>query len=1502
MGDLKSGNVITGSYKLLDLQNSMSVSVTSNDGAPTAADLHIDLFEATGTPSHFPLLPYFIGSVCQFTVGFSGNNINYAFANGSKYALKLRITVGTTISQKTISFTYFATPTTISSFSVTNSGNESSNDALDAVVALQSIHGTPSKVQFLFDELDTVGPGASDKNEESLSVWQPESPYESDNTYKTGVNSLANDRAYRVTALAKWDTGYSTFLNATDDLLMIAKPVITANLKQPNIQLDLGGGEDTALTVTLGSVLSTLYYKPTKVQFLIYNGITLVASTAVEDVTYNADKIFTYKIGQIVILQDQELENSTPYTLNAKFTTILNTNETRTSAGVPITFTKDAIPLTAPIIDNTWSLASGGDPSAVGEETNFGLSPVIGISGYFSKTVQFDTTRNVNLESVNTEFLIEYSKNAGTSWSLVKKCALVQGSNPVAGAAEAVVNKAGAIKARDAAIVESLDGQYVNVVGSNKMFFYIPQVQVGTALAFAQSEDVLVRVSIIADTSKWGDKVDGTQSNSLEMVNKIRVYDFVNGADSEPFNSTGDRLRLTVNGVQSSVAATGVAADSSPPAYTIADSGFVVDTTGNIAVNGKMPKVNFYYYVNPTPLVSANSFKVSELTGLCAYAIIDMKTGSTRFPFFMTYTAYSGLPADNNATWYKSKLMHGSVNGLYDSVGLNLIYTGEDDFSFRPDITKRHKFVLKTDPNTSATKGTFAGVQDERTFMISLQTSSLGIPTDPLLAGNYQFTLLEAGVDVARVGTGSELSPYGIDMSFSNLLLNVPVVTTDENAFASRVKIGLADAVVQFKSVVPPPSFSVIPVASVDLGYTVAYAITDPNKSNAVVWGPAVSKSVPNKYFPVKEDYTVSNFSFKTFNSATSESSIKFDLTLNPVAGAVDRIDGVNVYITPKGTSQRSKIGSIVTSGNNKTLSILSEIGGDIARNAGKKWADWDSATISFVAFRDKRVNSISRQDESSWSETTKIIDNVPLIAAVDGIELEGGIVGKVTKLRWTAGLSQYKVSVGGVDDRASEMILPIAAANSPNTIAVVRYFVGASGRFESVSKSVTFTSASVAEDTGVTVDTPNSTKISLSAKRSVPASVGSPNVAYALMGNGVNLGAIGTIDSAFTIDALLTKLHVAVTAGVQYQVAGAAANSIGVAMDPLLGAYYVPRASTDGDIKLSGGVIGSATSLAWILDSRGVTYDIAVGTSSADNVSTVPFDLKDKLTVSPANYSITITKKFTDTASFVWLSDFDTVTFTSSTASGVGAVEVVRPSDATKLYKSGSAALQINSSPVNPVVGGYYDISAYALGALLSLQEQANASVKYNVNSSTEDRDSVPVSILGNVTEYRVSSVPHVTVNGNDKTVNSFELNLDANGLEVEGFISLVLVLTQDGTPAKPEGNEVLLQFPFSSTLLPTDMDQTIGPNGPLIGGGAAIPKVSPIQAGIGFPTSSLLYSLVIGSPATGSPVGRYAKSTLTLPAGSGFVAGAEINVMAILSSRRGTDIDVGSVTLPAV
>ena len=148
--------------------------------------------------------------------------------------------------------------------------------------------------------------------------------------------------------------------------------------------------------------------------------------------------------------------------------------------------------------------------------------------------------------------------------------------------------------------------------------------------------------------------------------------------------------------------------------------------------------------------------------------------------------------------------------------------------------------------------------------------------------------------------------------------------------------------------------------------------------------------------------------------------------------------------------------------------------------------------------------------------------------------------------------------------------------------------------------------------------------------------------------------------------------------------------------------------------------------------------------------------------------------------------------------------------------------------------------------------------------------------------------------------------------GLEDEGFISVVIILTQDGTNDKPEGEQVFLVFPDSSSTFSfnTSVVTNTNPTDPTdlrLGGGDSATSIPRNLSNTVLSTdpSNNSYELTIGTAnSTGPNTGRYGLSTLSMPLSdnSGFVSDSIVNYMVILTTRRGTDVGVGEFTYQAI
>ena len=239
----------------------------------------------------------------------------------------------------------------------------------------------------------------------------------------------------------------------------------------------------------------------------------------------------------------------------------------------------------------------------------------------------------------------------------------------------------------------------------------------------------------------------------------------------------------------------------------------------------------------------------------------------------------------------------------------------------------------------------------------------------------------------------------------------------------------------------------------------------------------------------------------------------------------------------------------------------------------------------------------------------------------------------------------------------------------------------------------------------------------------------------------------------------------------------------------------------------------------------------------------------------------------------------------------------------------------------VSPATTKEYTLPNSALGRLYEFYMFYGAFINYKVNNTIIKTECVEIAQQTTKTlysQYIVSTIPSIVLPSTTPVILTGETNptllltLNANGLEDEGFISVVVVLTQDGTANNPEGEQALLVFP--------DASANFNYTNALLGSGAGNPPYrltggeSAISAPRNLTSSSISthnnnYTLRIGTVGANK---RFGHSALSMPpsAISGFVSSGSpssstynpINYMVIATTRRGTDIEVGKFEYQSV
>ena len=1207
-------------------------------------------------------------------------------------------------------------------------------------------------------------------------------------------------------------------------------------------------------------------YAPNAIQgikFVFYNDDELelaktIAYPFVNSGPSDLDSLYTspYNIKLIDISSTNSasaLTNGTPYKVKAEVKLVNHSSgvEYRLSQTFTdnVKFSQDIAPIASVTISNTWALNTNNDPSSSSER--FNSSPLIGISGYFNKTAQFNVSKysGKQLDVSTTKFRLEYKVGTG-DWNLAKRAILGQKRSTDAfsrGIWRVVTEN------QSNPISEKSNGEYDNVVGSTlgtgqePMVFFIPQNQgTNNSSAFTENDTVKVKVTIVdtADLWKDGDNVASTDSNSLQLINRIKEYSEV--STNEPWNSSvpqSTSLDVTMNGSTVPGVTKALFKSSSDNIIEEVCEGWKIVNTAagtNGAVAGKLPKVNLYYYGNSVAAASqtsSNSFSVNQINGMGAYAVIDQHQGAKEYPFFIAYTTPTA--SDNKASWYKSKLFYApqsSGDTVQDSsrAGPTLLYTGNDDALFRPDITRRVKYVLL--PHDDVLTNANTTYATELVNLVSLQTSSNASTSQ---AGNFNFTLSETGL------TTSSLVLSSLVISFTKkLFLNIPVDW--ESVHAHSVKVGYKYSptasytykTFPYQSTTPQHvSIIVDPNKGTTLYYSIAYIVNNVNIGlGATTQGLTASTYIPNRYFPEDSDYTISYALYRTFNN-DGVSNISFNLAFN--VDPKNRLDGVNVYFTSTDSSiAKVRIGSYTNTSDNvgmQTIPLLSNSGaylntmnssGIVGTSSALFWGNYDSANITFEAYRDARITST----EASYNSSNSALDPVASGYYVESGEQSTFGLGTSPDLNpiWNVPVLTTPGEDGSIT--LSGGVINIVAPSSNH------YIEWAADESESFTYDIKVIKVIQGVSTVIVDDTDTAQGKNISGN------------SYIIPIDLVNV-------AKYTVE--IKKVF-------------NGSDDMREVSDPVTVVFHTVKVDTsDMDITIENPSNTQYVNLSWnepVFSGSSVTVSGEETSSFGNNIF--------------AHYI-----KYTD-------SSFNVL---------------------TRLNPSSNLIEQIGSSATKK----QYTLPVQAIGTLYEFVMYVEAQVKYTVDGVVSASKSVafqvPFTETTTESKYRVSSIPSVGINivptlVQDSSNPVLNLVLNANGLEDEGFISVVIILTQDGRDSKPEGEQVFLVFPdpsgtaFSFNNSVNTAISGSGSDPRLAGGDESTSAPKNISSTVlSTAPSNNTYVLKIGAVQSN---GRYGLSTLAMPptSVSGFVDDSVVNYMVILTTRRGTDIGVGEFIYKAI
>ena len=740
-------------YALLsDNRSNVTCSLSGSLTNVKDASLVIDKYQATTADKKpFPILP--ISSV-TIEKGSTGR-YTYAFTDKDEYSLKLMVVLndGTNLTGKfsygnvsdltAYKFIYRETPDAFVSASFSKPNAVYSGSSIEVTAQMSFLTEgdaakdarRPKRVRGSFDVLDLTN--LTDYNSEALNSYCPEVDYSESGVYTFPSNTLQDGYSYSCTLEAIYDDGYKPWKNVADSVSVFKALTIT-HVEAFGLGVnELGAGNpliSSVMDVTMETENTGIFTGGANITFKLSQGVTncyefTVPAKSGPNPVYNIlnNGLGFTDLGGVPV-QSTATNGSKYYafdvTAHRTYTSIYSNTIAKVSNIVSENFVLDVNSLGAVLVDNQWTRLGVVAPSrkvvldSVLTQQKWNLISENGYLAKFSKNSFFGTgvasgELFEDKDNVSTQFKVEVSQDGGTTFAPVTSLRMKQG----AVASSATVDRDQWVDLLDDTPLQNAEGLYPNI--------------------------------------PWISAVLGPQQPPIYLM-----------ADCDPPSTVVPGI-FSLNGVKTKYTAdnmTGVKADSTLPYATIPDKdGWLIKNGANITVNNKVvaPKVNLYYYSNPVPgyiaavgetpsvlsqQTSANSFILSQATGLGLYAVFNQNSAAKQFPFFIAYTTHTG--SGDKASWYKSKVFYAPASGNPLNSGLTLAYSGTDDLSFRPDIPAERRVKYAVNLVDSNANLEYAS---EFVKYLSFQTSG---NADSTIPGDFDFQLLETGMFTSHASTG----------------------------------------------------------------------------------------------------------------------------------------------------------------------------------------------------------------------------------------------------------------------------------------------------------------------------------------------------------------------------------------------------------------------------------------------------------------------------------------------------------------------------------------------------------------------------------------------------------------------------------------------------------------------------------------------------------------------------------------------------------------------------
>jgi hypothetical protein len=943
----------------------------------------------------------------------------------------------------------------------------------------------PTNVSFLFDEVNIYPNQVSTPNTESLSSYSIDLlPFDPSGNYtlpQTSDNKLINDKAYFVFVVASYSDGFSITGQFSRPLHVIANPVIDSVIAYglASDQSDAGAATISSVMnvyMTPGIVSNNLPAKSGNITFELSQGgvVMYKADMPVSTTVVDQKILYTVLKGNLVKVwtttaPTQKSNGSYEYDVSAiidHYSLKPSESILKKSVNVSKTFTSDIVSLPSVVALNSW--IAGANVAGAGDRTvdisnattasGYALAPELGLVGKFSKNDFYGS--GITDGFFKDLDAVDANGNALTNHKFTVS---VNGSAAPATELHQIQGHDG--KTDQEMYIElfnsTINGDAVSSVKEVETILTTSQVQVVKADSNA----------IISNNSQggWtilntGPNTNGATGGKLPKVN-LYFYSNTTAAANQTASNSFKLNQATGIGMYT-VFHQNATAKEYPffIAYTTPmDSGnkaswyrskvfFGPQTSDGdtVADAGKVGLTLVYTGTDDTtlfPEIPSNRRVRYEIM----YGGGLTNSFGDETVFSNEYVNLLSLATSSNATTSQD----GSFNFRLLETGM---FTSNSNFGrvkLRYNVLSPNKYTNANGsfPNLPGPASTLGSAQEPIYFLIPstglfAQTDSVkvSVAIEPRAGETTRPSATESNAVVAV----SKVNQYVMTSvpRFSQGTLTVPInnPTSSEHYFTSAIftsnlaapndlkEVSVSNGGV-FNIAVENPN-----IRGANCDYQVRYKISDPNASGSITGPISATYSVMLNDPPGLDNFSVTNFAYKTFNN-DSVSSFNFDVTFQTVG--TRSVDGVIVYFQSTnddedasndipltqlmdvqksaGSSQTNVSYTLQTAAAaNATLTEGVTIKDKDAVASSNKWLNFRSGKIVFKPYI---VSGIVKEIQSVQLAITMF--NIPVIPVPTNLTLTGGVKESyaATSAAWNNALSTY-ASIGSSATASYKLVL----------------------------------------------------------------------------------------------------------------------------------------------------------------------------------------------------------------------------------------------------------------------------------------------------------------------------------------------------------------------------------------------------------------------------------------------------------------------------------------------